>query len=211
MHNPIKSWRLRRRPRRSPRRCSRPAAAEPATSPAAAASPTADTTLTLVAYAVPEPGWSKIIPAFTATEEGKGVAGHHVLRRVGRSVPRRRRRQARRHRQLLGRARRHPAGQGRTRSPRTGTPTPPRASRSGRWCRWWSARATRRTSRTGTTCCSPGSRSISPSPLSSGSAKWNLLAPYAAKSNGGKDPQAGLDFVNKLVSEHIKTAPRFGP
>ena len=34
----------------------------------------ADTTLTLVAYAVPEPGWSKIIPAFAATEEGKGVA-----------------------------------------------------------------------------------------------------------------------------------------
>ena len=34
----------------------------------------AETTLTLVAYAVPEPGWSKIIPAFAATEEGKGVA-----------------------------------------------------------------------------------------------------------------------------------------
>ena len=35
--------------------------------------PKADTTLTLVAYAVPEPGWSKIIPAFAATPEGKGV------------------------------------------------------------------------------------------------------------------------------------------
>ncbi|MBU3749950.1 MAG: sulfate ABC transporter substrate-binding protein, partial [Mycobacterium sp.] len=34
----------------------------------------ADTTLTLVAYAVPEPGWSKIIPAFAATAEGKGIA-----------------------------------------------------------------------------------------------------------------------------------------
>ncbi len=34
----------------------------------------AETTLTLVAYAVPEPGWSKILPAFAATEEGKGVA-----------------------------------------------------------------------------------------------------------------------------------------
>src|SRR5918911_650988 len=29
--------------------------------------------LTLVAYAVPEPGWSKIIPAFAATPEGKGI------------------------------------------------------------------------------------------------------------------------------------------
>ena len=37
----------------------------------------------------------------------------------------------------------------------------------------------------------PGLEVVTPSPLSSGSAKWNLLAPYAAKSNGGKDPQAG--------------------
>ena len=34
----------------------------------------ADTTLTLVAYAAPEPGWSKIVPAFAETPEGKGVA-----------------------------------------------------------------------------------------------------------------------------------------
>ncbi|PRC49638.1 sulfate ABC transporter substrate-binding protein, partial [Mycobacterium sp. ITM-2017-0098] len=33
----------------------------------------AETTLTLVAFAVPEPGWSKAGPAFSATEEGKGV------------------------------------------------------------------------------------------------------------------------------------------
>ena len=46
--------------------------------------------------------------------------------------------------------------------------------------------------------------------MSSGSAKWNLLAPYAAKSDGGKDPQAGLDFVNKLVTEHVKMRPESG-
>ena len=51
---------------------------------------------------------------------------------------------------------------------------------------------------------------VTPSPLSSGSAKWNLLAPYAAKSNGGQDPQAGLDFVNKLVTEHVKARPGSG-
>lgn len=33
----------------------------------------ADTTLTLVAYAVPEPGFREIIPAFNATEAGKGI------------------------------------------------------------------------------------------------------------------------------------------
>ena len=40
----------------------------------------------------------------------------------------------------------------------------------------------------------PGIEVVTPSPLSSGSAKWNLLAPYAAKSNGGQDHagRAGL-------------------
>ncbi len=36
--------------------------------------PNAETTLTLVAFAVPEPGWSEVIPAFAATEEGRDVA-----------------------------------------------------------------------------------------------------------------------------------------
>jgi sulfate/thiosulfate-binding protein len=56
----------------------------------------------------------------------------------------------------------------------------------------------------------PGVEVVTPSPLSSGSAKWNLLAPYASKSNGGKDQQAGLDFVDKLVTEHVKTRPGSG-
>jgi sulfate transport system substrate-binding protein len=56
----------------------------------------------------------------------------------------------------------------------------------------------------------PGVEVVTPSPLSSGSAKWNLLAPYAAKSNGGKDAAAGLDFVTKLVTEHVKTRPGSG-
>jgi sulfate/thiosulfate transport system substrate-binding protein len=34
----------------------------------------AATTLTLVAYSVPQPGWDKVIPAFEATPEGKGIA-----------------------------------------------------------------------------------------------------------------------------------------
>jgi sulfate/thiosulfate transport system substrate-binding protein len=50
---------------------------------------------------------------------------------------------------------------------------------------------------------------VTPNPLSSGSAKWNLLAPYAAKSNGGQDTQAGLDFVQQLI-EHTKGQPKSG-
>ncbi|MDT5409242.1 MAG: sulfate/thiosulfate transport system substrate-binding protein, partial [Mycobacterium sp.] len=56
----------------------------------------------------------------------------------------------------------------------------------------------------------PGVEVITPSPLSSGSAKWNLLAPYVVKSVGGHDPQAGLDFIHKLVGEHVKLRPGSG-
>ncbi len=52
-------------------------------------------------------------PGVRGHRRGQGRGRDHVLRRLGRPVARRRRRQARRHRQLLRRARRHPAGQGR--------------------------------------------------------------------------------------------------
>ena len=35
----------------------------------------------------------------------------------------------------------------------------------------------------------PGVEIVTPNPFSSGSAKWNLLAPYADKSNGGAGPE----------------------
>ncbi|WFR74341.1 sulfate ABC transporter substrate-binding protein [Prescottella defluvii] len=56
----------------------------------------------------------------------------------------------------------------------------------------------------------PGVEVVTPNPFSSGSAKWNLLAPYAAKSDGGKNPQAGLDYLDKLVGEHVKVQPKSG-
>ena len=56
----------------------------------------------------------------------------------------------------------------------------------------------------------PGVEVITPSPLSSGSAKWNLLAPYAVKSQGGSNTQAGVDFVGALVRDHVKLRPGSG-
>ncbi|MGB3770501.1 MAG: sulfate ABC transporter substrate-binding protein [Rhodococcus sp. (in: high G+C Gram-positive bacteria)] len=55
----------------------------------------------------------------------------------------------------------------------------------------------------------PGVSVISPSPLSSGSAKWNLLAPYSAISNAGQNRQAGLDYVTELV-KHFPVQPDSG-
>lgn len=56
----------------------------------------------------------------------------------------------------------------------------------------------------------PGVQVITPNPGSSGSAKWNLLAPYAAKSDGGRNPQAGLDYVAELVRDHVTVQPKSG-
>ncbi|CAM3081241.1 sulfate ABC transporter substrate-binding protein [Prescottella defluvii] len=56
----------------------------------------------------------------------------------------------------------------------------------------------------------PGVEVVTPNPFSSGSAKWNLLAPYAAKSDGGKNPQAGLDYLGRLIGEHVKVQPKSG-
>lgn len=56
----------------------------------------------------------------------------------------------------------------------------------------------------------PGVEVVTPNPFSSGSAKWNLLAPYAAKSDGGKNAEAGLAYVSKLVGDHVKVQPKSG-
>ena len=92
----------------------------------------AHTSITLVAYSVPEPGWSKVIPAFNASQEGKGV---QVITSYGASGD-----------QSRGVVDGKPADvvnfsvepespdwSRRAKFPRTGTKTPPKASRSDRW------------------------------------------------------------------------------
>ncbi|MGV1086834.1 MAG: sulfate ABC transporter substrate-binding protein [Mycobacterium sp.] len=169
----------------------------------------ADTTLNLIAYAVPEPGWSKIIPAFVASSAGKGV---EVTTSYG-------------------------ASGDQSRAVADGKPADivnfsvePDVSRlvkANKVAADWNADVTKgvpfgsvvslvvrkgnpKNIKGWDDLLAPGVEVVTPSPLSSGSAKWNLLAPYAVKSNGGQDQQAGLDFVSKLVSEHVKTRPGSG-
>jgi sulfate/thiosulfate transport system substrate-binding protein len=171
--------------------------------------PAAETTLTLVAYAVPEPGWSKIIPAFAATPEGKGVA---VTTSYGASGDQ---------------SRAVVDGKPADIVNFSVEPDVSRLVKADKVAKDWNADATKgipfgsvvslvvrkgnpKNIKDWDDLLQPGIEVVTPSPLSSGSAKWNLLAPYAAKSNGGKDQQAGLDFVNKLVTEHVKTRPGSG-
>ncbi|MFY9336896.1 MAG: sulfate ABC transporter substrate-binding protein [Mycobacterium sp.] len=169
----------------------------------------AETTLTLVAYAVPEPGWSEIIPAFAATPAGEGVA---VTASYGSSGDQ-------------------------SRSVVDGKPADlvnfsvepdiTRLVKVGKVSPEWNADVTKGVPfgsvvtlvvRKGNPknitdwddLVAPGIEVVTPSPLSSGSAKWNLLAPYAAKSAGGRDQQAGLDYITTLVNDHVKTRPSSG-
>jgi sulfate/thiosulfate transport system substrate-binding protein len=173
------------------------------------ATPAAETTLTLVAYAVPEPGWSKIIPAFAATPEGKGVG---VTTSYGASGDQ---------------SRAVVDGKPADIVNFSVEPDVTRLVKANKVDKAWNADATKgipfgsvvalvvrkgnpKNIKDWDDLLQPGIEVVTPSPLSSGSAKWNLLAPYAAKSNGGKDQQAGLDFVTKLVTEHVKTRPGSG-
>lgn len=169
----------------------------------------AHTTLTLVAFAVPEPGWSKVGPAFGATEEGKGV---EVTGSYG-------------------------ASGDQSRSVESGKPADvvnfsvepdiTRLVKAGKVDEDWNAGVNKgipfgsvvsfavrpgnpKNIHDWNDLLQPGVEVITPSPLSSGAAKWNLLAPYAYASKGGQDPQAGIDFVNKLVTEHVKLRPGSG-
>lgn len=169
----------------------------------------ADTTLTLVAYAVPEPGWSAVIPAFAATEEGKGVA---VTTSYGASGDQSRGVESGKPADLVN---------------FSVEPDITRLVKAGLVNEDWNAGAQKglpfgslvtfavregnpKGIRDWDDLLKPGVEIITPDPRSSGAAKWNLLAPYAAKSNGGKDAAAGLAFVSDLITNHVKQFPSSG-
>jgi sulfate/thiosulfate transport system substrate-binding protein len=169
----------------------------------------AHTSITLVAYSAPEPGWSKVIPAFNAAQEGKGV---QVIASYGASGD-----------QSRGVVDGKPADIVNF----SVEPDITRLVKAGKVSSDWNKDATKgipfgsvvtlvvrpgnpKNIKDWDDLLRPGVEVITPSPLSSGSAKWNLLAPYAVKSGGGHDPQAGIDFVKKLVGEHVKLRPSSG-
>ena len=56
----------------------------------------------------------------------------------------------------------------------------------------------------------PGVEVLTPNPFSSGAAKWNLLAGYGHASDGGKNPEAGLDYLRELITKHVKVQDKSG-
>jgi sulfate transport system substrate-binding protein len=56
----------------------------------------------------------------------------------------------------------------------------------------------------------PGVEVLTPNPFTSGAAKWNLLAGYGAKSDGGKNPDAGLAYLRTLITDNVKVQDKSG-
>jgi sulfate/thiosulfate-binding protein len=170
----------------------------------------ATTTLNLVAYSVPKPGWDKVIPGFTASADGKGLA---VASSYGASG---------------AQAQKVIDGVDADIVNLSLEPDITKLVKANKVSKDWNADATKgipfgsvvvlvvkkgnpKGIKDWDDLLQPGLQVVTPSPLSSGAAKWNLLAPYAAKSNGGKDSQAGLDFLGKLLTkDHIKANPTSG-
>ena len=168
-----------------------------------------ESTLNLVAYAVPEPGWSKILPAFAATVAGKGI---EVRTSYGASGDQ---------------SRAVADGKSADIVNFSVEPDVTRLVKLNKVAADWNADVTEgipfgsvvslvvrkgnpKNIRDWDDLLRPDVEVVTPSPLSSGSAKWNLLAPYAAKSNGGQDQQAGLDYVRNLVTDHVRMRPGSG-
>ena len=179
--------------------------------PGSTAAGAATSTINLYAYAVPKVGFDKVIPAFQATAAGQG-------RRSSSSptAPR-----------ATSRARSRPAPRP-TSSTSRSSPTSPASSTPG-----WSTRAGTPTQHKGIPFGSvvtivvrkgnpkgikdwddllkPGVEVVTPNPFSSGSAKWNLLAPYAAKSNGGTGQgRPASPTSTSWSSDHVKIQPKSG-
>lgn len=167
------------------------------------------TKLSLVAYAVPKVGFDKVIPAFQATPAGRDVS---ISQSYGASGDQSRKVVAGLQADVVnfsvepdvtrlvdaglvaddwnaGEHRGIPFGSVVTIVVRKGNPL---------GIRTWDD------------LLADGVEVVTPNPFSSGSAKWNLLAPYADKSDGGKDPEAGLAFVERLIRDHVKVQPRSG-
>ncbi len=163
--------------------------------------------INLYAYAVPKVGFDKVIPAFTATPAGKGVEFRQSYGASG------------------DQSRKVAAGAEADFVNFSVAPDITRLVDAGLVASDWTTVAnggvafgsvvtivTREGNpkeiRDWDDLLADGVEVVTPNPFSSGSAKWNLLAPYAAKSDGGKNPEAGLAYITKLVNDHIKVQPK---
>src|SRR3954468_21175293 len=165
--------------------------------------------LSLVAYSVPKPGFDKVIPLFEKTDAGNGVsfstsygASGDQSRKVESGLPT----------DVVSFSLEPDV----TRLVKSGQVDDNWNQNAHKGIPFWSVvtmvvrKGNPKAIKTWDDLLKPGVEVVTPNPFSSGSAKWNLLAPYADKSNGGQDPQAGLAFLQRLIGDHVKVQPKSG-
>jgi sulfate/thiosulfate transport system substrate-binding protein len=169
----------------------------------------AKTTLSLVAYSTPEVVYDEIIPDFNKTAEGRGVGFKSSYGASG------------------DQSRAVEAGQPADYVSFSTEPDMTRLVDAGLVADDWNAGANRglvttsvvsfivrpgnpKGIRTWDDLLRPGVKVLTPNPFTSGAAKWNLLAAYGQAARGGRDPQAGLDYVRKLITDHVAVQDRSG-
>lgn len=162
--------------------------------------------LGLIAASESEPGWGALTPAFAATERGRDVT---VRTSYGPSAEQ---------------AEAVIAGKSADLVNLAAEPEMTRLVDDGKVAADWNADVTRGTPfgsvvtlvvRPGNPkditdwddLLGPGIEVVTPGPTAPGPGTWNLLAAYAVASDGGRDQQAGLDYLTRLVSGHIKVRP----
>lgn len=167
------------------------------------------TTLSLYAYAVPKVAFDHLVPAFQATPEGHGV---EIQQSYGASGDQSRKVAAGAEADLVN----FSVEPDVTRLVDAGLVDPEWNSGAHRGVPFGSVvtivvrAGNPKNIRDWDDLLRPGVEVVTPNPFSSGAAKWNLLAPYAAKSNGGADPAAGLAYLQKLILEHVHIQPKSG-
>lgn len=180
------------------------------TAASAAATSSGAAKLSLVGYAVPKVGFDKLIPAFQATAPGEGVT---FAQSYGASGDQSRKVEAGLETDVVN---------------FSVEPDVTRLVKKGIVDEDWNSEANNKGLAFGSVVTivvrkgnpkgikdwddllQDGVEVVTPNPFSSGSAKWNLLAPYADKSNGGKDDKAGIEFIDKLIKDHVKVQPKSG-
>lgn len=171
-----------------------------------ASTPPADSAVQVVASNASEPGWRATLPAFAATPEGRGITLAPTFGASGDQL------QA----VLAGKPADivHFAAQPDiTALVRAGLVSPdwntgPGAGIPfGSIATWVVREGNPRHIANWSDLLQPGLEVITPSPVQVGSGRWVLLAGYAATSDGNQNPEAGEDYLRRLILEHVVMGP----
>jgi sulfate/thiosulfate transport system substrate-binding protein len=169
----------------------------------------AKTRLSLVAYSTPQVVYDQVIPAFRKTEAGSGVSFRESFGASG------------------DQSRAVESGLAADVVAFSLEPDMDRLVKAGLVAKDWANTPTKglvsrsvvslivrkgnpKNIRTWDDLLKPGVKVLTPNPFTSGAAKWNILAAYGAKSGGGENAGAGLDYLRELITKHVVVQDKSG-